>query len=114
MNDRALQVLREGGGALQQRIKALCAEPRHALFGYRWIDAWLRREGWRVNHTTVGRAMRDLGLSRPKVWHRPQRPERVERMRPEQPNQGWQIGMASFPLTNFQLLFLVVVVDCYT
>ncbi|MGH9374731.1 MAG: IS3 family transposase, partial [Terriglobia bacterium] len=102
------------GTELRERIKALCAEPRQALFGYRRIGARLRREGWRVNHKTVGRAMRELGLSRPKVWHRPRRPKRVERMRPEQPNQGWQIDMTSFPLANFQLLFLVVVMDCYT
>ncbi|MGH9401592.1 MAG: DDE-type integrase/transposase/recombinase [Terriglobia bacterium] len=99
---------------LRERIKALCAEPRQALFGYRRIGARLRREGWRVNHKTVGRVMRELGLTRPKVWHRPQRPKRVERMRPGQPNQGWQIDMTSFQLTNFQLLFLVVVMDCYT
>ena len=100
--------------ALGERIRALCAAPRQALFGYRRIGALLRREGWAVNRKRVQRVMRELGLLRPKVWHRPQRPRRVERMLPERPNQAWQIDMTSFPLANLQPLFLVVIIDCCT
>jgi len=89
-------------------------EPRHALFGYRRIGALLRREGCEVNRKRVHRVMREMGLTRPKVWHRPHRPRRVGRMRPERPNQAWQIDMTSFQLANLQLLFLVVIIDCFT
>jgi transposase InsO family protein len=103
-----------GQAALRERVRALCAEPRHAQFGYRRIGALLRREGWRVNRKTVWRVMRDLGLSRPRVWHRPQRPKRVERMRPERASQAWQIDMTNFQLSTMQVVFLVVIIDCYT
>jgi len=58
--------------------------------------------------------MREEGLSRPKVWHRPLRPKRIEKMRPRRANQSWQIDMTSFQLSNLVPLFLVVVIDCYT
>lgn len=103
-----------GQREIQERVRVLCAEPRHAQFGYRRITALLRREGRRVNRKTVCRVMRDLGLSREKVWHRPQRPRRVERMRPERANQAWQIDMTNFQLATLQVLFLVVIIDCYT
>jgi transposase InsO family protein len=58
--------------------------------------------------------MNDLGLSRPKFACKPQRPKHVEKMRPTRPNQGWQIDMTSFALSDFTLLFLVTVVVCFT
>ena len=58
--------------------------------------------------------MKDLGLSRPKFSYKPKRPKRIEKMRPERPNQGWQIDMTSFPLSDFTPLFLVTVIDCCT
>lgn len=103
-----------GDERLQIRLRECCAEPRHAQYGYRRIWALLRREGWRVNRKTVWRVMRELGLSRPKVWHRPRRPKRVEKMRPHRPHQSWQIDMTSLVLSNLEMLFLVVVIDCYT
>jgi putative transposase len=99
---------------LCERIRQLCADPRHATFGYRRICALLRREGHLVNRKTLWRLMHDLGLVRPRVWRRPQRPKRVERMLPAQPNHAWQIDMTSFQLSTMQTLFLVVVIDCYT
>jgi putative transposase len=99
---------------LRERIRALCAGPRHLTFGYRRITALVRRQGQEVNRKRVYRCMREMGLTRPRVWHRPQRPRRVERMRPEGPDQAWQVDMTSFQLASLQGLFLVVIIDCFT
>ncbi len=99
---------------LRRRVQALADQPRHRTFGYRRIWALLRRERVRINQKTVRRIMKDLGLSRPKFSYKPKRPKRVEKMRPERPNQGWQIDMTSFPLSDFTPLFLVTVIDCCT
>ena len=99
---------------LRQLVWDLAHKDRHRTFGYRRIWALLRRDKVIVNKKTVRLIMKDLGLSRPKFWHKPHRPKRVEKMRPSQPNQGWQIDMTSFPLSNLTPLFLVTVIDCYT
>jgi putative transposase len=99
---------------LRRRVQELADQPRHRTFGYRRIWALLRRDRVRINQKTVRRIMKDLGLSRPKFSYKPKRPKRVEKMRPERPNQGWQIDMTSFPLSDFTPLFLVTVVDCCT
>jgi putative transposase len=102
-----------GDPQLRDRIRALCEEDRNLSFGHRRIRALLfRRFGIRVNRKTVLRIMRELGLTRPKVWHRPARPKRVEKMHPAEPNQGWQIDMTSFTLSNLSTIYLVVVIDC--
>ncbi len=67
-----------------------------------------------VNKKTVRLIMKDLGLSRPKFWHRTRRPKRVEKMQPQRPNTAWQIDMTSFPLSDLTPLFLVTVIDCCT
>ncbi len=99
---------------MRQRVQTLADEPRHRTFGYRRIWALLRRERVRINPKTVRRIMKDLGLSRPKFAYKPRRPKRVEKMRPAHPNQGWQIDMTSFPLSDFTPVFLVTVIDCCT
>jgi putative transposase len=99
---------------LRQQVQTLADQPRHRTFGYRRMGALLRRDGVSVNHKTVRRIMNDLGLSRPKFAYKSQRPKRVEKMRPTRPNQGWQIDMTSFALSDFTPLFLVTVVDCCT
>jgi len=55
-----------------------------------------------------------MGLSRPKIWHKPARPKRVEKMKPVGPNRGWQIDMTSFMLSDLTPLYLVMVTDCYS
>jgi putative transposase len=99
---------------LRRRVRQLADHPRHRTFGYRRIWALLRRDNVAVNRKTVRLIMKDMGLSRPKFWHKPRRPKRVEKMRPRRPNQGWQIDMTSFPLSDLTPLFLVTVVDCCT
>jgi len=99
---------------LRRRIRELAHKDRYRTFGYRRIWALLRRDKVNVNKKTVRLIMKDLGLSRPKFWHRPRRPKRVEKMRPTRPNTGWQIDMTSFSLGDLTPLFLVTVIDCYT
>ena len=100
--------------ALRGRIKTLSEHDRYRQFGYRRIWALLRRDDVVVNKKTVRLVMQDMGLSQPKIWRRPMRPKRVEKMRPQRPDQGWQIDMTSFPLSDFTLLFLVTIIDCCT
>ena len=99
---------------LRQRVRDLADQPRHRTLGYRRIWALLRREGLTINAKTVRRMMREMGLSRPKFAYKARRPKRVEKMHPERPNQGWQIDMTSFTLSDLTPLFLVTVVDCCT
>ncbi len=99
---------------LRARVRDLCDEPRNRTFGYRRIWALLRRSGLIINKKTVCKRMREMGLTRPKIWHKPARPKRVEKMKPAGPNRGWQIDMTSFALSEFTALYLIMVIDCYT
>ncbi len=103
-----------GDPELRSKVKQLCDEPRHLRFGYRRIWALLRRAGYFVNKKTVWKVMHELGLCREKVWHRPWRPKRVEKMRPAKPDEGWQIDMTSFMLSDMSTVYLVGVIDCCT
>ena len=104
-----------GEPKLRKRIKKLCLKERYQQYGHRRIRALLKRiYQMKVSRKTVNRIMREEGLSRPKVWHRPFRPKRIAKMAPAKPHQAWQIDMTSFQLSNLVPLFLVVVMDCYT
>ena len=74
----------------------------------------LRRDGLVINKKTVWRMMHQMGLSRPKVWGKAARPKRVEKMRPSAANRGWQIDMTSFALSELSVVYLVMVMDCYS
>jgi len=103
-----------GNALVRSKVQALCNEPRNRTFGYRRIWALLRREGLIINKKTVWKIMHEMGLARPKIWHKPARPRRVEKMKPTGPNRGWQIDMTSFALSDFTGLYLIMVTDCYT
>ena len=103
-----------GNADLRQTVWQLCHQPRHSMFGYRRIWALLRRCGWFVNKKTVWRIMHDMALCRPKAWQRPWRPKRVEKMKPGKPNEGWQIDMTCFALSDMSMTYLVGVIDCCT
>ncbi len=103
-----------GNALVRSKVQALCNEPRNRTFGYRRIWALLRREGLIINKKTVWKIMHEIGLARPKIWHKPSRPKRIEKMKPVGPNRGWQIDMTSFALSDFTALYLVMVTDCYT
>ena len=104
-----------GDPELRAKVRGLCDEPRHRTFGYRRIRSLLRRRfDIRVSRETVRRIMREEGLSRPRIWHRPMRPKRIEKACPKRPNECWQIDMTSFQLSDFTPLFLVVIIDCFT
>jgi putative transposase len=100
---------------LRARIEELCAEEHQQHYGHRRIRALLRRRfGLRVNRKTVARIMGELGLAQPQLRFKPCRPPHVEKMRPTAPNEGWQIDMTSFVLTDLTPLFLMVVIDAFT
>jgi putative transposase len=103
-----------GDESIRSRIRRLCDQRRNRTFGYRRIWALLRREGLLINKKTVNRVMRQMCLTRPKMWYKPLRPKRVEKMRPIEPNQGWQMDMTSFALSDFTPLYLIMVTDCCT
>jgi len=103
-----------GDPVIRARVRSLCDQPRNRTFGYRRIWALLRRDGMIINRKTVWKIMHEMGLSRPKIWHKPARPKRVEKMRPTGPKRGWQIDMTSFMLSDFTPLYLIMVTDCYT
>ena len=103
-----------GDTAVRAYIRNLCDQPRNLTFGYRRIWALLRREGMIINKKTVWKLMHEMGLTRPKSRHKPARPRRVEKMKPVSANRGWQIDMTSFVLSDFTLLYLIMVTDCYT
>ena len=104
-----------GDPELRAKVRVLCDEPRHRTFGHRRIRALLRRRfDIRVSRETVLRMMREEGLSRPRIWHRPMRPKRIEKACPKRPNESWQVDMTSFQLADLTPMFLVVVIDCFT
>ena len=103
-----------GDPAVRASVRNLCDQPRNRTFGYRRIWALLRRNGLIINKKTVRKIMHEMGLSRPRIWHKPARPKRVEKMRPVGPNRGWQIDMTSFMLSDLTPLYLVMVIDCYS
>lgn len=105
---------RRPAGEIREAVRGLCLEERYRLYGYRRIWALLRRQGRVVNRKTVYRIMREEGLTRPRIWHRPYRPKRVEKMRPVRTTQAWQIDMTSLQLADLKGLFLVVVIDCFS
>jgi putative transposase len=104
-----------GDHRLREVIRSLCQKDRHQTYGHRRIRALLlRHHGLTVNHKTVYRVRRDLGLLQPRVWRRPQRAKGVERMRPSKPDQGWQIDMTCFELSDLRRVYLTVVIDCFS
>jgi putative transposase len=100
--------------SIRETICYLCNQPRHLKFGYRHVWALLRRDGVLINKKTVWRIMHEMNLTRPKIWHKPYRPKRIEKMRPVRPNQNWQIDMTSFVLSDLTVLYLVLIIDCYS
>lgn len=100
--------------SIRETIRYLCNHPRHLKFGYRHIWALLRRDGLFINKKTVWRIMHEMNLTRPKIWHKPYRSKRIEKMRPVRPNQNWQIDMTSFVLSDLTVLYLVLIIDCYS
>jgi len=100
---------------LRKKVRALCEEEHQQGFGHRRIRAMLRRRfGIVLSRETAATIMREEGLSQPKLRFKGSRPKRVEKMRPDRPNQGWQIDMTSFQLSDLTPLYLMVVIDAFT
>jgi transposase InsO family protein len=105
---------------LKSRIRALY-ELHKGRYGYRRITAALRQAGEMVNHKTVQRLMRMLGLKslvRPKKYrsYRGQQanvPNILERQfQAERPNQKWVTDVTEFNVRG-QKLYLSPVMDLY-
>jgi len=100
---------------LRKKIRALCEEEHQQGYGHRRIRAMLRRRfGIVLSRETAATIMREEGLAQPKLRFKGLRPKRVEKMRPDRPNQGWQIDMTSFQLSDLTPLYLMVVIDAFT
>lgn len=98
---------------LRKLIRSICQQEYYHSHGYRWVKAALRRfHNINVNRKTVYRIMREDGLARPKKRYKPKRPWRIGKMRPSKLNEGWQIDMTSFVISNLTTLYLIVVIDC--
>jgi len=105
--------------ALQHRIDELYTA--HPYYGVRRITAQLQREGRRVNHKAVARAMRALGLagitpsrhlSQPSPGHRVY-PYLLRGVSAQQPDHIWGIDITYIRLLH-GWCYLVAVLDWYS
>ncbi|WP_434986990.1 IS3 family transposase [Vreelandella zhaodongensis] len=107
--------------SLKTRIRAIY--DRHkGRYGYRRITAVLRQAGETVNHKTVQRLMRQLGLKslvRPKRYRAYRGPEGYaapntlqRRFQAQRPHQRWVTDITEFKV-NGQKLYLSPVMDLY-
>lgn len=100
-------------GKLEQRIKKIALENRR--YGYRRIHRVLRKQKWRVNHKTVYRIYRKLGL---KVLKRGRRKratgERKVYRLITKANQCWALDFMHDRLSNGRKLRILTIVDHYT
>ena len=102
--------------ALTTRIIDLASQ--YGRYGYRWITALLRNEGWQVNHKRVWRIWRQAGLKVPQ-----KQPKRGRlwlndglcvRCRPEYRNHVWTYDFVFDRTHNGRPLKMLTVVDEYT
>ena len=98
---------------LKQEIKETAMKYRR--YGYRRIYQVLRRAGKRINHKTVYRLYRELGL---KVLKRGGRKRavgdrKIQRVITE-PNQCWALDFVHDSLSSGRKLRLLTVIDVYT
>jgi putative transposase len=98
---------------LRRRLRELAAvRPR---FGYRRLQALLRREGVIVNHKRIERLYREEGLAvRRRTRKRVARDGRGRAGLPGRPNQQWGIDFVSDALAWGRRIRLFTVVDVFT
>jgi putative transposase len=99
--------------SLRRRLRELAAvRPR---FGYRRLQALLRREGGIVNHKRIERLYREEGLAvRRRTRKRVARDGRGRAGLPGRPNQQWGIDFVSDALAWGRRIRLFTVVDVFT
>jgi len=99
--------------AVCERLAELARE--RSRFGYRRLQALLRREGLVVNHKRVLRLYRLAGLSlrRQKRKRRPSVARGLPRL-PTRPNECWALDFVSDTLAWGRRIRCLTVVDCFT
>ena len=94
----------------------------HPEFGYRRICAWLSRyENIHINHKTVYRHMREMGIQAVYPRQDTSRPEPANTIYPyllkglhiNRPNHVWSIDITYVPI-RFSWLYLVAIIDWYS
>lgn len=103
----------EGDEAVRARLRALAMErPR---FGYRRLQAMLRREGILVNHKRVARLYREEGLAvRRRSRKRSGRTGRGHPALPTRPNEQWGLDFVADALVTGRRIRLLNVLDLFT
>jgi transposase InsO family protein len=106
---------------LKAAIEAIAME--WPTYGYRRVDAQLRRQGWTVNHKRVGRLIGELGLQVPlkarvrKTTQSQQRfpryPNLVQGLAIVRPDQVWVADITYIRLRN-EFVYLAVIMDVLT
>jgi putative transposase len=101
-------------GALERRIMVL--SKRHPVYGYRFITALLRDEGWVVNGKCVQRLrrMRDLQVVTKKRKMRRRMGIGGERQDATRPNEVWSYDFVHDELENGVGLKMLTVLDEFT
>lgn len=98
---------------LRSRIAELAAQKRR--YGYRRIQALLRREGWSVNHKRTYRLYREQGLMvRKRNRKRIGIAERLPLAKATAPNQSWSMDYVADALIDGRKLRALTIVDDFT
>lgn len=99
--------------AIQARMVELAAERRR--FGYRRIQALLRREGIAANHKRIFRLYQQAGLAvRRKRKRKGVAVEREELALPRQANEVWSMDFVFDALSNGRRIKVLAIVDDFT
>jgi len=91
---------------------------RYGRYGYRRINALLRREGWPVNHKRVERIWRQQGLKVPQKQPKRRRlwlnDGSCIRLRPEKQNHVWSYDFVVDRTNNGRAFRILNIIDEYT
>jgi putative transposase len=105
---------RPGQAGLEQRIKEICQT--RVRYGYRRVQALLRREGWPVNHKRTRRIYHELGLQlRNKTPKRRVKAKLRDDRRPAtRSNEIWAMDFVHDQLATGQKLRVLTIVDTFS
>ena len=113
---RHTPVVRDDEDRLTGRIVELAAV--YGRYGTPRINAMLRREGWRVNHTRVERIWRQEGLKVPKKQPKRRRlwfnDGSCIRLRPTHRNHVWSYDFVADRTADGRPIRMLTIVDEYT
>ena len=111
----------EAGGELRDRLQRICLA--HRYYGYRRVQAALRKQGFRVNHKKIRRLMREDNLLavRKRKWVTTTDsrhgltlfPNLAPLMEPDGADQLWVADLTYIRLRS-EFLYLAVVLDAWS